>query len=123
MVEISTQPMKNIWLDIKNLDEIRVNRFGPFKKDFANTRMVYEYCIRQEQESRTKLYKDINTKLFSSATEGYSASDIREITNIAAKIALKNNSEINFKIMIDSINKLKSSLTDEIINEYQEYSF
>jgi len=44
----------------KNLDEIRVNRFGPFKKDFANTRSVYEYCIRQDQESSTKLYKDIN---------------------------------------------------------------
>ena len=91
------------------------------------------YVPNPDFKARTELFNmyldgrpisdDINTKLFSSATDGYSASDIREITNIAAKIALKNNSEINFKIMIDSINKLKSSLTDEIINEYQEYSF
>ena len=91
------------------------------------------YVPHPDSKARTELFnmylenrpvsKDINTKLFSSATEGYSASDIREITNIAAKIALKNNSEINFKIMIDSINRLKSSLTDEMINEYQKYTF
>ncbi|MBJ48124.1 MAG: hypothetical protein CMG59_02980, partial [Candidatus Marinimicrobia bacterium] len=66
---------------------------------------------------------DLNVKLFSSATENYSASDIREITNIAAKIALKNNTEINFKILIDSINKLKSSLNTQMIKEYEKYSF
>ena len=44
----------------KNLDEIRVNKRGPFQKDFANTRMVYEHCIKQDQEYGTKLYSDIN---------------------------------------------------------------
>ena len=69
------------------------------------------------------LSKDINTKLFAKATKGYSASDIRELTNIAARAALKNNTEINFKLVIDAVNELQSSLSAEMIEEYQQYSF
>mgnify|MGYP001230459537 CR=1 FL=1 len=91
------------------------------------------YVPNPDSQARAELFNmylsdrplsdDINTKLFASATDGYSASDIKEITNMAAKAALRNNVDINFKLIIDAINKLKSSLSSEIIKEYQKYSF
>jgi len=73
--------------------------------------------------SERPLSNDINTKLFAKATKGYSASDIRELTNIAARAALKNSSLINFKIVIDAINDLQSSLSSNDIEKYENYSF
>ena len=56
---------------------------------------------------------DIKLDLIATATNGYSASDMKEITNVSARIAMKNNTDINFKILIDSINIVKSSVNEE----------
>ena len=108
----------------KNIDPAAL-RTGRFDKKI--------YVPNPDSAARSELFNmylkdrplsdDINTKLLASATEGYSASDIREITNISAKSALKSDIDINFKVLIDAINKLKSSLSTEIIEEYKNYSF
>ena len=56
---------------------------------------------------------DVKLDLIATATNGYSASDMKEITNVSARIAMKNNTDINFKILIDSINIVKSSVNEE----------
>ena len=61
------------------------------------------------------LSNDVKLVLIATATAGYSASDMKEITNTAARIAMKNKSDINFKILIDAVNTVKSSInSDEI---------
>lgn len=108
----------------KNIDSaaLRTGRFD--KKIYVpnpdlNARIELFHIYLEDRP----LANDINFKLLASATNEYSASDIREITNIAARSALKNNITINFKILIDAINNLQSSLNNNMIKKYQNYSF
>ena len=44
----------------KNLDEMRVNRNGPFKYDVVNTRGIYDYCTGIDLDYKTKTYLDLD---------------------------------------------------------------
>jgi transitional endoplasmic reticulum ATPase len=64
---------------------------------------------------------DINIKLLASATENYVSSDIEAIVNEAARTALKRESEITQKILLDIINSMSPSVSEEIIKNYKTF--
>ena len=63
--------------------------------------------------------KDVKLELIAAAMSGYSASDITELTNEAARNAMKNKSDINFQILINALNVIKPSIGPEEIKKYE----
>ena len=64
---------------------------------------------------------DVKTNLLASATENYVASDIEAIVNNAARVALKKKSEVTFKILIDTINSMAPSVSEQMIEDYDQF--
>lgn len=64
---------------------------------------------------------DVKTNLFASATENYVASDIEAIVNQAARTALKDKSDITFKILINTINSTRPSVSRKLIEGYDRF--
>ena len=88
------------------------------------------YVPPPDEEARIALFNlflsgrpissDVNTKLLASATRNYVASDIEALVNNAARMALKKKSDITFKILIDTINSMSPSVSDELIKRYNK---
>lgn len=64
---------------------------------------------------------DVRTTLLASATENYVASDVEAIVNKAARTALKETTDITFKILIDTINSTRPSVSKELIKEHEKF--
>jgi len=71
--------------------------------------------------SERPISSEINIKELAKLTEGYASSDIEIIVNDAARMALKTNSEITQKILIESIKNRHSSIDKESLEFYENF--
>jgi len=64
---------------------------------------------------------NVNIKEFASLLEGYSCSDIRNIVDESARLALKGGELIENKHLSDAIYRNPSSLSADIFSKYKEF--
>lgn len=89
------------------------------------------YVPPPDYGARVKLFKlflkdrpissDINLKDLASFTENFITSDIEAIVNNAARVALKEKSEITQDILIDIIKTTPPSISEEMLKKYEKY--
>lgn len=65
--------------------------------------------------------KDIESSILVSATQNFVASDIEAIVNQAARTALQLNCDITLRILIDTINTISPSITNEMIGRFKRF--